>query len=311
MSEWCYNRFEITGKSVCMDVLSQWINGEDPPHYRHAILHSIQLFLAGYSGLLKPARAVSYPPCQGLVQHGTGQPVIASLAFEQWLELLKKDVVLDAEQIRTIDRLYHQSGLGALKWGNIPQASRSIMSDLIKRQYADWFGLARLTGEPDAGECWQRLQQYPERAPLCDMLMVIPTRLATELSGNSGLLAGIPAAATLYRQVYGSEWPAGHNVAWQRHSSNGLTLHLDSPWYPPSGELVAAVSRLFECEIRHSYSEPVSGISGYNCYDQGEHVDGYQGSRPDTPATVPALYLVSNGSSSAAQETAVYAEVRG
>ncbi|EPO2218025.1 DUF1281 domain-containing protein, partial [Escherichia coli] len=25
MSEWCQNRFEITGKSVCLDVLTQWI----------------------------------------------------------------------------------------------------------------------------------------------------------------------------------------------------------------------------------------------------------------------------------------------
>ncbi|EPE5062053.1 DUF1281 domain-containing protein, partial [Escherichia coli] len=25
MSEWCKNRFEITGKSVCLDVLTQWI----------------------------------------------------------------------------------------------------------------------------------------------------------------------------------------------------------------------------------------------------------------------------------------------
>lgn len=50
MSEWCQNRFEITGKSVCIDVLLQWINGADTPRYRHAILQSIQLFLAGCAG---------------------------------------------------------------------------------------------------------------------------------------------------------------------------------------------------------------------------------------------------------------------
>ncbi|SSK55797.1 Uncharacterised protein [Klebsiella pneumoniae] len=36
MSEWCQNRFEITGKSVCIDVLLQWINGADTLRYRHA-----------------------------------------------------------------------------------------------------------------------------------------------------------------------------------------------------------------------------------------------------------------------------------
>lgn len=37
MSEWCQNRFEITGKSVCLDVLTQWIEGCETPRYRHAI----------------------------------------------------------------------------------------------------------------------------------------------------------------------------------------------------------------------------------------------------------------------------------
>ncbi len=31
MAEWCRNRFEITGKSVCLDVLIQWIEGNDAP----------------------------------------------------------------------------------------------------------------------------------------------------------------------------------------------------------------------------------------------------------------------------------------
>ena len=37
MAEWCRNRFEITGKSVCLDVLTQWIEGCETPRYRHAI----------------------------------------------------------------------------------------------------------------------------------------------------------------------------------------------------------------------------------------------------------------------------------
>ena len=47
MSEWCHNRLEITGKSVCIDVMLQWINGTDVPRHRHAVQQSIQLFLAG------------------------------------------------------------------------------------------------------------------------------------------------------------------------------------------------------------------------------------------------------------------------
>ncbi len=72
MSEWCHNRLEITGKSVCIDVMLQWINGTDVPRHRHAVQQSIQLFLAGAAGILKPVRTTSYPPCQGLVRAGTG-----------------------------------------------------------------------------------------------------------------------------------------------------------------------------------------------------------------------------------------------
>ncbi len=57
MAEWCRNRFEITGKSVCLDVLIQWIEGNDASRYRHAIQQSILLFLAGCAGILKPVRS--------------------------------------------------------------------------------------------------------------------------------------------------------------------------------------------------------------------------------------------------------------
>ena len=72
MAEWCRNRFEITGKSVCLDVLTQWIEGCETPRYRHAIQQSIQLFLIGCAGLVKPTRTTQYPPYPALVRHGTG-----------------------------------------------------------------------------------------------------------------------------------------------------------------------------------------------------------------------------------------------
>ncbi|MDF7679950.1 DUF1281 domain-containing protein [Enterobacteriaceae bacterium ESL0689] len=311
MSEWCQNRFEITGKSVCIDVLLQWINGADTPRYRHAIQQSIQLFLAGYVGILKPVRTASYPPCQELVRHGVGQSTAVNLAFDQWLELLLKDTVLDTEIVRRIDRLYHQSGLAALKWENIPRESQSIMATLIKRQYVDWFGLASLDEEPDIAECWKRLQQYPEKAQPCDLLMIIPSRLATELNGSGGLLAGVSTTVSFYSRIYGTEWPAGHNVDLCRHTPNGVILRLDSPWYPLSGEVIAGISALFECEVRHTWSEPVSGLSGYNCYDLGEHVDGYRGLPSETRPSTPTLYLVSNEPQSPEFQTASYNEVRG
>ncbi|EFJ2946638.1 DUF1281 domain-containing protein, partial [Escherichia coli] len=198
MSEWCQNRFEITGKSVCLDVLTEWIEGREIPRYRHAIQQSIQLFLAGCAGLVKPTRTTQYPPYPALVRHGTGLSSPANQAFEQWLGLLVKDAVLDEETIKTIDRLYHQSCIGAVRWGNLPDNAREIITTLMRCQYSDWFGLVGLSEHIDAGACWSRLSDYPEQAQPCDMLMVIPSRLATELNGSGGLLQGISTTTSLY-----------------------------------------------------------------------------------------------------------------
>ncbi|STE83641.1 Uncharacterised protein [Escherichia coli] len=61
----------------------------------------------------------------------------------------------------------------------------------MRCQYSDWFGLVGLSEHIDAEACWSRLSDYPEQAQPCDMLMVIPSRLATELNGSGGLLQGI------------------------------------------------------------------------------------------------------------------------
>lgn len=294
MSEWCKNRFEITGKSVCLDVLTQWIEGREAPRYRHAIQQSIQLFLAGCAGLVKPTRTTQYPPYPALVRHGTGLSSPANQAFEQWLGLLVKNAVLDGETIKTIERLYHQSCIGAVRWGNLPDNAREIITTLMSRQYSDWFGLAGLSEHIDAEACWSWLSDYPEQAQPCDMLMVIPSRLATELNGSGGLLQGISTTTSLYSRIYGVEWPSGNNVRHARDEMSSLVLLIDTPWYPPSGELVGEISKVFDCEVRHWYSEPVHGIQGYNCYDGGEHTDSdLQAEWPGRETLPqPRLYLV-------------------
>ena len=226
MAEWCRNRFEITGKSVCLDVLTQWIEGCETPRYRHAIQQSIQLFLIGCAGLVKPTRTTQYPPYPALVRHGTGMSSPANQAFEQWLGLLVKDAVLDEETIKTIDRLYHQSCIGAVRWGNLPDNAREIITTLMHCQYSDWFGLVGLSEHIDAEACWSRLSDYPEQAQPCDMLMVIPPRLATELNGSGGLLQGISTTTSLYSRIYGVEWPSGHNVRWVRDEMSSLVRWL-------------------------------------------------------------------------------------
>lgn len=113
----------------------------------------------------------------------------------------------------------------------------------MSRQYSDWFGLAGLSEHIDAEACWSWLSDYPEQAQPCDMLMVIPSRLATELNGSGGLLQGISTTTSLYSRIYGVEWPSGNNVRHERDEMSSLVLLIDTPRYPPSGELVGGSRR--------------------------------------------------------------------
>ncbi|STQ14734.1 Uncharacterised protein [Enterobacter cloacae] len=52
-------------------------------------------------------------------------------------------------------------------------------------------------------------------------------------------------------QLFGMEFPAGHQASWSRDDVGSLTLSFASPWYPPSGEVMGIMSQMFDCEIRH------------------------------------------------------------
>ncbi|MCX8966308.1 DUF1281 domain-containing protein [Erwinia psidii] len=271
MPNWCNNRLIITGQSVFVDELQQWVNGHVIPDYRHAILQSCRLFLAGCAGILRPAtvKTSAYLPWPGLLAHpGVASP--QNLAFEQWVGLLKADVPLTTDNIRLIERLYRQSGIDAVKWENIPSVAQECIADVLSRQYADWFGVVGLSSVIDAGRCWEHLGLMPECTAPCDMLMLIPSRLATELNGAGGLLRDVPTMAELYGRQYGVEWPFGHNVGCVRDGINTLTVHFDSPWYPPAGGVIGVLSEKFSCQAEHTWTMPDTGRSGYDRYDHGD-----------------------------------------
>lgn len=274
MSNWCNNRLIITGQSVFMDELQQWVNGHVVPDYRHAILQSRRLFLAGCAGILrlasvKPETYLPYPDLLAIPGIASAQ----NLAFEQWYGLLKADAPLTAENIRLIERLYRQSGVDTVKWENMPSVAQERITDVLTRQYADWFGIVGLNSAIDAGNCWERLGVMPEYTAPCDMLMLIPTQLATELNGTGDLLRGVSTTSELYGNQYGVEWPCGHSVGCIRDSINILTVHFDSPWYPPAGEVIGILSEQFSCQVEHSWYLSDAERSGYDRYDRGEHVD--------------------------------------
>ncbi|WP_261641057.1 DUF1281 domain-containing protein [Erwinia mallotivora] len=273
MFSWCHNRLEITGKSVCIDVMQSWVAGTETPLYRHAIRRGIKLFLAGCAGILKPVKFTEYVPYPMLTASGTGTHIAPNQAFQHFLELLERDAWLDGTTLSRLEKIWQMSDIGSLKWESIPLSARQIMTQLMAVHGADWFGMAGAGGQFDPQERWEWLNALPETTCHCDMLMVMPSRLGTELTGNSGLFKGLSSTSELYVQLYGMEFPAGHQARWNREDMSSLTLILSTSWYPPSGEVMGEMSQMFDCEIRHYWLSPDISLSGYNCFDRGDHVD--------------------------------------
>ncbi|MFV8808565.1 hypothetical protein ACNSPD_00470, partial [Yersinia enterocolitica] len=48
-----------------------------------------------------------------------------------------------------------------------------------------------------------------------------------------------------------------------------LTLDFDTPWGPPSNDVLSALSRQFDCDVMHYFSESGCGFCGYGEYSKG------------------------------------------
>lgn len=279
MSDWCTNSLVVTGQSAFVDELQLWVIGNIVPRYRHAALQSRRLFLAGAAGILKPIKPAVYPPYPNLLAHGTGASSPQNQAFDNWLGLLQKDVYLTVDNIRQVERWYRQSGIESVKWENIPFTAQQKIADIIQRKYADWFGMAGVSEELDTGRCWSELAVTAENTVPCDLMTIIPTRLTAEINGSEAFLQGMSTTMSLYCRQYGTQWPAGQNVNYVRDCANNLLVQFDTRGYPPAGEVMAALSALYSCQIEHAWYIAETGKSGYDCFDLGEHVNS--GNVPD------------------------------
>lgn len=81
MSEWCHNRLEITGKSVCSMSCCRDKQIDGTARHRHAVQQSIQLLFrrGGDTRRCGPRRI---RPVRGWSVQAPGFPIAANQAFE-------------------------------------------------------------------------------------------------------------------------------------------------------------------------------------------------------------------------------------
>ncbi|WP_391528778.1 DUF1281 domain-containing protein [Photorhabdus akhurstii] len=269
------NRLHITGQPDQLEALQQWGLGDVIPYYGQAIHQSIKLFVAGCAGLLQPTETTDYPLYPALVAKGTGVDSPENRAFEQWLALLKENVALDEVTSQQIDRLYQQSGLAARKWETLLPAAQETIIALFNQKSCDWFGLVDWNAERDTEMLWSHLDDWLTETVPCDLFLLIPTRLASEINGFcGGLLRDHETTRELYIRLYGMAQPRGYEIAWKHNDDGSLTGHFDKtprePWYE---KVITPLSRQYHCHITH-YFKGGRSFCGYDRYRNGQREEG-------------------------------------
>lgn len=177
-------------------------------------------------------------------------------------------------------------------WDSLTATQKAILSPLLSGRSFDW--LNRFTGEDEsrvatAWEDIQHLRGTGEAIPM-DMRSLLPTSLAAELHGFNGRLwktpeslwtldswqAFAPGNSTyhLYQCRYGVKWPNGSGFfCIDCGHATELSAEFDTPWSPPSAEVLCALSARFHCQVRHIYAEEGCGFCGYSEYDHGRLTD--------------------------------------
>ncbi|EGT3611540.1 DUF1281 domain-containing protein [Morganella morganii] len=296
MPNWCSNRLDITlNNAANMPALKRWIEAADGiPAWRIAIAQSLHLLLAGCAGILKPVKPIDFPPLPALTSHGeTGIVSPGNTVFTHWVEMLMTAPDLDAACCQQIDQWYQTwlcEGPQYRAWHTLTESQKVVLSSLFSACSVDW--LNRFTGKDDkalaaAWEDIQMLRNGREAMPM-DMRDLLPTSLAAELNGFNGCLWQKPEDVALQAQAfapqvssyhlylcrYGVKWPIGYEL---HCSEDGDGIHLsvdfDSPWSPPTADVMCAVSARFNARVFHTYAEVGCGFCGYGEYANGLLID--------------------------------------
>ncbi|MEQ9883282.1 DUF1281 domain-containing protein [Pectobacterium brasiliense] len=273
MPNWCANRLYIKGDKVGISELKALMRGERYPYHDGAIVRSIQLFLAGVAGMLRPVDDAEYQPFPELVAAGVGDATVANRAFSEWLFLLNANTELDDVVSLRINALYEQSGIGLIRWEDLTVGQREKIAPIIIKKHFDWMhGSFANAKAPET--FWNGISE--RLTGICasglDLRFVLPTRLAVEINGFNGeLLNGIQSSYDYYVwERYGVKWPSSIDVEEIGESEEFVAVDFDTAWSPPTEAVFEALSARYQCEIEHYYSEAGGDYCGFRVYSSGE-----------------------------------------
>lgn len=277
MPNWCANRLEITASPEKITQLRQFFLGESLAHYPRAIKEGTQLFVAGCAGLFSTTEPVDYSPYPTLTAGDVPRPAVGNTAFTEWVKCLKAQVALDEAHSALLHQLWLDSGVSQIRWAEIPAAAKARITDMVEKQRYDWLGDIFTPNSRMTSEAWWNTRCENNDAQhgfQFDMLTLIPTQLDVEINGFNGrLLNGVSRGYDFYVNTYGIKWPTGYDLIIDDSAENFLVIDFDTPWCAPEPEVLKVLSRQYDCNLTHWYSEAGEGFCGYSRVEQGTVIE--------------------------------------
>ncbi|MBK4771944.1 MAG: DUF1281 domain-containing protein [Pantoea sp. Morm] len=274
MPNWCANRLRVTGPvEEVSKVKALMEGGAGAPGYVRAAGEGIQLFLAGCAGLLRPTAATEYAPYPALtVTAGSDTP--ENRAFTQWLELLRSGAELTPETCERLHELWLVSGLQRMTWVSLTGEQQTAISALWERKKGDWHWTISGQAVTDKWDGLCLEEALPLRTQPFDMLQLLPPRLDAEINGYNGrLLEGVPDGFTDTVDRCGTKWPHAHDLNLSYSGETVFNADFDTPWSPPSPEVMCALTARYGVTAEHWYAEAGCDYCGWATYSGGLQLD--------------------------------------
>lgn len=270
MPNWCANRLRVTGPESEVSKVRALMEGSaEAPGYLRAAGEGIHLFLAGCAGLLQTVTPTEYAPYPALTT-AIGQNTSGNLAFSAWMVQLREGAELTPVTCGQLHAMWLASGLRNMTWEALTADQLAVITALWEKKRGDW--QITLRGQ-NLSEVWNRLCR--EEQPPCitlpfDMLQLLPPRLDAEINGYNGrLLEGVPDGYTDTAERCGTKWPHAHVLNLSYFADTSFDADFDTPWSPPSPEVLCALTERYGVTAEHWYAEAGCDYCGWATYSGG------------------------------------------
>lgn len=157
-----------------------------------------------------------------------------------------------------------------MTWLSLSSEQQAVIAGLWQIKQGDWHWMRGNNGLSESWNSQCREDALPVRPVPFDMLQLIPPRLDAEINGYNGrLLKGVTDGFTDYVDRCGTKWPHARNLDVSHAEPATFDADFDTPWSPPSPDVLSALSGRYGVTVVHWYAESGSSYCGCAVYEAG------------------------------------------